>query len=74
MVLLGYARVSTQDQNWAAASWRPSRPLESIRSIVKGAGVRFGRKPKLSPLQRAQGRQAAGCRRDLGFDRQVLCS
>ena len=42
------------------------------RKRAMAAGVKFGRKRKLSDYQRAGGRQAAGCWRDLGLDCQEL--
>ena len=39
---------------------------------TQAAGVKFGRKPKLSDYQRKEAIKRRGCGRDLGGDRQVL--
>jgi len=41
------------------------------RKRAMAEGVKFGRKPKLSPYQRAEAIKAGG-RRDAGFHRKVL--
>ena len=43
------------------------------RKRAMAAGVKFGRKPKLSEYQRRRSRQTEGCRRNPEIDRQILC-